>query len=46
MESVTGSGIARRQNSTRPLQVGGSIDTERNSVNDGHIDTHAIFESA
>ncbi len=27
-----------------PLEVGGSIDTEGNSVNDGNVNPHAIFQ--
>jgi hypothetical protein len=31
---------------TRPLEVGGSIDTERDSVNETDMDAHASFERA
>ena len=33
-----------RESAARPLEVGGSIDTERNSVNDRHVDAHAVLE--
>ena len=35
---------SRRQHFARPREVGRSIDTERNGVNEHHVDAHAGFE--
>jgi hypothetical protein len=35
---------SRRKDLARALKIGGSIDTERNGVNDRHVDAHAILE--
>jgi hypothetical protein len=34
----------RREDGTSPLKIGRSIDTERQSVNERHIDTHPSLE--
>src|SRR3546814_17357237 len=40
------SALSGCQQSPCPLQVGGSIDTQREGVNAGHIDPHAGLQSA
>src|SRR4029078_12644895 len=43
---ASGAAVLRAPNRPRALEVGRSIDTERNSVNERHIDAHAGFEGA
>ena len=35
-----------QQKAAGSLEVGGRVDTERNSVDDGHVDAHAGFQGA
>jgi hypothetical protein len=39
-------GVSGRKKATGALKIGRSIDTERNSVNDGDIYPHSRFEGA
>ena len=38
--------VSSRKHLARPLQISGSIDTERNGVNERHVDAHAVLERA